>query len=444
MVARPLFVLFQINHTSFGGGVCRYIETADIFNIDPVYSGVIEKRINYYHRQSFPGAQKYYRIMVKKYKYRKKITYQGVTFDARANTAEELGEKIAKKKFEIDHALSTTGGATPVSKWVEHYFDIYVGDSIAVDTRKDRENMYKKHIRPYIGALPIRSVTAGQCQQIINRMEGYSKDRVNKLDQLLFNIFDKARKERLIVLNPAADLEKIPAEDGRGRAATMQERALMLLCAPEHRAGLWLRTILYCGFRPGETDLFKGKHINYDAGLVYIDGTKSRAAKRIVPAPADLLEDFKTLNLRPEEYVFKNAHGDRLRKSSRDNMWHSFKRAMDITAGCNVYRNAVVNPKVAEDLVPYCFRHSFATDLKDANVPFRIRQELLGHADSTVTDRYTHRTEESLDTARKLLETFRAEQDEKIKAIQQDILAGGYQKNEVTEDDLAHKFFPDL
>lgn len=382
--------------------------------------------------------------MAKKYNYRKKITYNGITFDVRANTEEELGEKVAKRKFEIDHAISATGGATPVNKWAEHYFDIYVGDSISVDTRRDRESMYRNHIRPYIGSLQIRTVTAGQCQQIVNQMDGYSKDRIDKLCQLLFNIFDKARKEKLIASNPAADLEKIPAEDGQGRAATMQERALMLLCAPDHRAGLWLRTILYCGFRPGETDHFKGKHINYQAGLVYIDGTKSKAAKRIVPTPADLLRDFKALSLKPEEYVFKNTYGDKLRKSSRDNMWHSFLREMNVKAGCEVYRNAVKEPKVADDLVPYCFRHSFATDLKDANIPFRIRQELLGHADSSVTDRYTHRTEESLNTARELLEIYRKKQDVKVRAIQRDILDGKYESKEIPEDDLTHKFFPDL
>ena len=165
--------------------------------------------------------------MAKKYNYRKKITYNGITFDVRANTEEELGEKVAKRKFEIDHAISTTGGATPVNKWAEHYFDIYVGDSISVDTRRDRESMYRNHIRPYIGSLQIRTVTAGQCQQIVNRMDGYSKDRIDKLCQLLFNIFDKARKDRLIASNPAADLEKIPAEDGQGRAATMQELSLI-------------------------------------------------------------------------------------------------------------------------------------------------------------------------------------------------------------------------
>ena len=58
---------------------------------------------------------------------------------------------------------------------------------------------------------------------------------------------------------------------------------------------------------------------------------------------------------------------------------------------------------VAEDLVPYCFRHTFATDCKDALIPDAIRKELLGHADQNVTDHYSHRTTRSLQIAKELL-----------------------------------------
>jgi len=104
----------------------------------------------------------------------------------------------------------------------------------------------------------------------------------------------------------------------------------------------------------------------------------------------------------------------------------------------------VQDPVVAPDLIPYYFRHAFATDLKDANIPYRIRQELLGHSDGSVTDRYTHRTEKSLNTARELLEMFRAEQDQEIHELQEKILRDGYDAAAPVREDLADKFFPDL
>jgi len=375
------------------------------------------------------------------YPYRKNVWYNGVKIDIKARTEEELGIKYAKKIEAIEKGYMTSGGSTPVNKWTEYYFDTFVAEKVVNGTLADRKSIYKKHIRPYIGAMKIRDVKSSQCQDIINRMNGYSKDRIDKTCQLLYNIFKKARSEKLIYENPAEDLKRPHAENGQGRAATLQETALMLMIANSHKAGLWLKTILYCGFRPAETDRFKAEHINYDAGLVYIDGTKSAAAKRIVPAPATLLQEYAKLNKRHGEYIFTNAYGDRMRKSSRAKLWHSFKREMNISVGCRVYRNQLQEEKVAEDLVPYCFRHSFATSLKDANIPFRIRQELLGHADSSVTDNYTHRTEESLETARKLLNIYRQEQSAKIAAAIDDIRKNGYDKEKAAEN-LIDKFFP--
>ena len=44
----------------------------------------------------------------------------------------------------------------------------------------------------------------------------------------------------------------------------------------------------------------------------------------------------------------------------------------------------------------------------------------------------------------RLLAKYRAEQAEKVGKIKEKILAGGYEKMEVREDDLVHKFFPNI
>ena len=135
---------------------------------------------------------------------------------------------------------------------------------------------------------------------------------------------------------------------------------MMLLTADSHRAGLWIRTIWLCGFRPAETDTFMGSHINYDAGLVFIDGTKTESAKsRLVPVPADLLNDFRLRNLHPEKPVFRNAHGYRMRKSSRAKLWESFKREMNIRAGCKVYRNQLTETVIADQSCAVLFQALF-------------------------------------------------------------------------------------
>lgn len=372
-------------------------------------------------------------MVAKKYPYRKKETYRGQVIDVKADTKEELGIKYAAKRNAIDKGMKLVGGAVTLNQFVDDtYWDKYVEDKVSDGVLADRKSIYRVRIRPVIGAYRVRDINSGHCQSVVNSLSGkYGRDAINKTCQLLYNIFRAAKRESMIYDNPADDILKPPASDGHGRPLTLQERALIL--SADHRASLWIQSILYLGIRPGETDILKSRHINYSEKLVFIDGTKSVSAKRIVPCPQFLLDQFGDLNRSSDEYIFINAHGDRMRKQSRAVLWRSFIAELEEMAG----------EAMADDLVPYCCRHSFATDLKDANIPYRIRQELLGHSDGSVTDRYTHRTEASLSTARDLLDKFRADQEIKIRKVQDQIMAEGYANISDYSVDLLHKYFPD-
>lgn len=53
--------------------------------------------------------------------------------------------------------------------------------------------------------------------------------------------------------------------------------------------------------------------------------------------------------------------------------------------------------EVADDLTPYCLRHTFCTDLQRAGVPINVAKELMGHADiQTTANIYTHRDQGTL------------------------------------------------
>ena len=91
------------------------------------------------------------------------------------------------------------------------------------------------------------------------------------------------------------------------------------------------------------------------------------------------------------------------------------KREMNIAMGCKVYRNQVLKPHwVADDLVPYCLRHTYCTELQDAGVPINVAKELMGHTDISVTARiYTHQSEKSFNDARDKIDAYINKQQEK-------------------------------
>lgn len=88
------------------------------------------------------------------------------------------------------------------------------------------------------------------------------------------------------------------------------------------------------------------------------------------------------------------------------NMWNDFKTELDIMMGAKYEdrgqrkKKYIVLSVVAEDLVPYCLRHTYCTDLEAAGVPINVAARLMGHANIQLTSKiYTHRSEVAFESA---------------------------------------------
>ncbi|MDD7347331.1 MAG: tyrosine-type recombinase/integrase, partial [Clostridiales bacterium] len=119
-----------------------------------------------------------------------------------------------------------------------------------------------------------------------------------------------------------------------------------------------------------------------------IRGTKTANAVRTVPIP------LKLQGLLPDECKYTLSHtknGRMLNAGEFNLMWKHFKREMNILMGAKTYRNKLLQDLVADDLIPYCLRHTFCTDLQKAGIDLRTAQYLMGHADIKMTANiYTH------------------------------------------------------
>ena len=150
----------------------------------------------------------------------------------------------------------------------------------------------------------------------------------------------------------------------------------------EYRDRTMFETMYGCGLRVSEVSNLQINDIDYDNRILHITGKGSKA--RIVPFYEminDLLHHYIEV-IRPryviEEhgYVFVNKNGKKL-----------------TTRGIEYILNqAVISHGLTMQIHPHTLRHSFATHLLDAGVDLRIVQEMLGHANLSTTQVYTHIT----------------------------------------------------
>jgi integrase/recombinase XerC len=138
--------------------------------------------------------------------------------------------------------------------------------------------------------------------------------------------------------------------------------------------GSGLRVAELCSLEEGDLDLDRGR------AVVWGKGGKQRAVP-LSPPSVEALRAWSALREElasagsPHDALFLNRRGHRL--TPRD-----------------VRR--IVDRRALTPTHPHALRHTFATHLLDGGADLRAVQELLGHADLSTTQRYTHVSRERL------------------------------------------------
>ena len=192
--------------------------------------------------------------------------------------------------------------------------------------------------------------------------------------------------ERKLDESPAADLKAPRAWPALPKFLDMDE-VDRLLAAPDASTPRGLRDkalleVLYAsGMRVSELVALRPGDLNLENGYLTCIGKGDK--QRIVPVgqeAADWLQRYMRdgrpalLRKRASPWLFVNARGGSL---SRVGFWKILK-GYGIQAG------------ITRELSPHMLRHSFATHLLERGADLRAIQVMLGHADLSTTQIYTH------------------------------------------------------
>ena len=340
---------------------------------------------------------------MKKYKYRKRFTYEGKTYSVYADKKVDLGRLMERKLEELKHSPKILNEYTTVSEWAYKCIESYKTNQ-SPKTHKDFIYTVRANILSMIGDRLISSIRPIDCQNVLNAQAGRSVSQINAVCQALAFLFSHALENNLIVSDPTVHLVRPSGTRGHRRALTTREREIVIKVAKTDRRYYLYLLMIFCGCRPSEAAEVRGRDITKIDGfyMLHIRGTKTALSDRYVPIPDEL---YQLIRKTPKfETVALNERGNKITNQAR--LWNSFSRQLNLEMGCRTYRNKLIPPyPLAQDLVPYCLRHEYCTNLARQGVDVRTAQKLMGHTTiKTTVNIYTHVDNSALVKAAKVLQ----------------------------------------
>ncbi|MBI4387704.1 MAG: tyrosine recombinase XerD, partial [Candidatus Omnitrophica bacterium] len=145
--------------------------------------------------------------------------------------------------------------------------------------------------------------------------------------------------------------------------------------------------LLYgCGIRVSELVNLKKENVNLEAGFLKCIGKGNK--ERVVPLGKMAKEAI-------ESYLNRAAKSN---KKESDQLFPSRKKKDQVSRQLiwSLIKKYAKKARIGKNITPHTFRHSYATHLLEGGADLRVVQELLGHADISTTQIYTHVSKDRL------------------------------------------------
>jgi len=282
-----------------------------------------------------------------------------------------------KRVEEFLNFLATEKGA---SEHTTKNYGIDLREFIKFIAEKDLKELTYLDIRSFLAFLKTRE---------------YSKSSISRKLACLRSFFKYLVRENILTQNPAAGIAT-PKKEKRLPSFMNPDEITKLLDSPaknsweEKRDKAILEMLYSSGLRVSELAGLNHDDLDFFGGLVRVRGKGKK--ERIVPVGQAALNSLRSYwdMKAPREStnaikkpLFISRIGSRLTDRSVRRMIVKY----------------VKRTGLGKEISPHTFRHSFATHMLDRGADLRSVQELLGHANLSTTQIYTHVTTQRLKDA---------------------------------------------
>jgi len=230
----------------------------------------------------------------------------------------------------------------------------------------------EEHIGKFLAALHRRNLTARSVARILSTIRGFHRYLLGEeevKDDPTQTIDSPKQEKNLPEVLSIVEVNEILKQPDTSSRLGIRDRAM-------------LETLYATGIRVSELVFLKQSNLMVDDGLILVYGKGSK--ERLVPigrSARQWIEEYQKQSRvhlakagTSQDYLFLNIRGTKL---TRD-MIRKLVEKYSLTSG------------IGKKVHPHTFRHSFATHMLEGGADLRAVQEMLGHADISTTQIYTH------------------------------------------------------
>jgi integrase/recombinase XerD len=240
------------------------------------------------------------------------------------------------------------------------------------DELKDAAAVKEEHVSGFVRFLHAKGLSPRSIARSLSSVRGFHRFLIGEeefTDDPSADIDLPKRTRSLPDVLTTAEVDAILRQAPIDQPLGLRDRAI-------------LETLYATGVRVSELVNMRQADVLVEEGLVRVIGKGSK--ERIVPIGSSARRWIAEYRARTRlhlakgdksmDFLFLNFRGSRM---SRKSVWEMIVR---YTAMAGIKR----------EIHPHTFRHSFATHLLEGGADLRAVQEMLGHADISTTQIYTH------------------------------------------------------
>lgn len=333
-----------------------------------------------------------------------------------ARFVDKFGKRRTKRSKKLQEVKQWLADATYIDQHsdldqatdmlVDAWFDYWIGikkQTVRPNTVRNYSERYERNIKGGIGNKLLTDVKPIHCQKIFSDMadEGYKTTTIYQTRIALYNMFEFARENDVLIANPCkkslkSDMGK-PSDKKEALTIDVQKKFLEAVVGYSYENQY--RFVLQTGLRTGELIGLKWSDIDFENHTMKIERTmeyrykvgewrvgppKSKSGYRTIPLTDEairILENQrsknKSLKLVPIEWkdiVFLCRKGTPVKNSTYD-------------TGLFKYCDRVGIPRFSMHVL----RHTFATRCIEGGMKPKTLQKILGHSNIGITmNLYVH------------------------------------------------------